>query len=450
VPRIVIIGGVAAGTSAASQAKRRAPSAEVVLLERGPDVSYGACGIPYNIADPDRPLEDLVAVSAERFRVERGIDVRTRHEVTDIDPAARMLSVRALDGGASYTLGYDALVISTGASAQRPSLPGAQLSGVFTLRELSDGRRLKDYIAARAPQRALILGGGFIGVEMAEGLRERGIAVKILERSGQIAGGFADPVAAALNEQLARHAVDVQTGVQVSAIERVGDELVVHSDRGSLRGELVLLAVGVRPNVALAQRAGVRLGESGAIAVDTQQRTSLPQVFAAGDCAETIQLVTGKPTWVPLGTTANKQGKVAGANATGAHEQFRGIVGTAAFKVFDIEVARTGLSARDVEREGYDALLSLSEHKSRAGSFPGGTPVSTALFVERGSGRLLGAQMAGEDAGKRINVLATALAARMTVDDLQGLDLAYAPPIAPVYDPILVAASVARKQLARD
>jgi len=441
--RIVVIGGVAAGMSAASQAKRRRPDAEVIVLERGPDVSYGACGIPYNIEDPAREIDDLVVIAAERFRTERGIDLRTGHEAIGLDVAGRTVRVRERSG--EYDLGYDRLVIATGAAAVRLPLPGADLPGVFVVRELRDGAAIKQHLAATRARRAVIIGAGYVGVEMAEALRGRGLEVTVLEKADQVVPGFEPAIAAIVQDELVRHGTRVETGVSVTAIE---PGLAVQTDRGAVPADLVVVAVGIRPNVALARAAGIGLGDTGAIAVDDEQRTSAPDVFAAGDCAEARHLISGHLAWVPLGTTANKQGKIAGANAAGAAERFAGIVGTAGFKAFDLEVGRTGLGLAEARHLGFDAIASRSRHKSRGHSYPGGTDVTTVLVVERATGRLLGAQMIGEDAGKRIDVLATALHAGMTVDDLEGLDLAYAPPLAPVYDPVLIAATVARKELA--
>lgn len=447
--RIVVIGGVAAGMSAASQARRRDPRSEVVVLERGPYVSYGACGMPYNLLDPARRMDDLVVLSPERLRSERGIDVRTRHEALSIDPARRVVAARDLEADRRYELPYDALVIATGAEAVRPPLPGLDLPGVFLLRELTDGAAMKRFLAERAPARAVIVGAGYIGMEMAEALRGRGLAVTVLEKVDQILPGFVTPVVEVVQAELARNEVRVETGVAVRGVVLADGALRVETDRGAHPADLVLVSVGVRPRVALARAAGVALGPTGAIAVDDGMRTSVPGVFAAGDCAEARHLVTGLPAYVPLGTTANKQGKVAGANAAGADERFGGIVGSAAFKVFELEVGRTGLGPAEAARAGLDAVAAASTHRTRGHGYPGSRSLTTVLLVERGSGRLLGAQqVGGEGVAGRIGVLATALTARMTVDQLEQLDLAYAPPLAPVYDPILIAANVAAKALA--
>ncbi|HKP63092.1 MAG TPA: FAD-dependent oxidoreductase [Polyangiales bacterium] len=451
-PRIVVIGGVAAGTSAASQAKRRQPGAEVILLERGEFVSYGACGIPYNLQDPQKPVEALIAVSAERFRSERHIDLRLRQEVQAIDASRKRLQVQDRAREHDYQLDYDELVICTGAEPAPLPVPGGDLPGVFQLRELSDGARLKRFLAERAPRSALIVGAGYIGMELAETLRARGLEVGVLEKGRDVVPGFDGAIAELVRAELSDHGVAVETEIELQAIERSPSAtaaLSARTNRSRFEADLVLVAVGVRPNVALAKQAGVKLGQSGAIAVDDQQRTNLPGVWAAGDCAEARHVVSGQPVWIPLGTTANKQGKVAGANAAGGGERFAGVAGTGIFQVFELQVARTGLGPGELSRQGIDAERSQSTHGSRANSVQGGRPIRTVLFTQP-DGRLLGAQMAGRDGvGGRIDVFATALHAGLRVQQIEGLDLAYAPPFAPVYDPIAIAATVAKKALAK-
>lgn len=446
--RIVVIGGVAAGMSAASQIKRRQPGWEVIALERGPYVSYGACGMPYNIEDPARSIEDLVVITPERFRDERKIDLRTEHEVVRIDPNNKTVDVRDLRAGRDYELSYDRLVIATGASAIRLPLAGADLDGVFILRELSDGAAIKEAIAARSPHHVSIVGGGYIGLEMADILRQRGIEVTIFERLPQLAAGFDPKLAQLVREEVERHGVEVRTEASVQGFQQRGSGLIVRAGAEDLPTDLIIVSVGVRPNVGLAMAAGVELGPTGAIAVDDRQRTNVSDIYAAGDCAEALHLVTQAPTWIPLGTTANKQGKTAGAVIAGADERFAGIVGTAAFKVLDLQVGRTGLSLEEAQRAGFDAFRSESTHRTRGHNFPGSGPVTTVLTVERGTGRLLGAQQVAPDGVQgRINVYATALTAKMDLEAIGALDLAYAPPLAPVYDPILISATVGLKDL---
>ncbi|MBI5907529.1 MAG: FAD-dependent oxidoreductase [Burkholderiales bacterium] len=448
--RIVIVGGVAAGMSAASQARRRNPKAEVIVLQRGGHISYSACGMPYNIGDPDRKIEDLVILDVDSARKERGIDVRTGHDAVSIDPAARMVAVRQIDGARGYEIAWDRLILTTGASAIRPNLPGLDLPGVFVVRELEDADAIKSYLRKTSVTKAVIVGAGYIGLEMADALHGLGVEVSVLEKGEQILPGFAPAIIDEAGHELLRNSISVRTGVDLRSIESMGADLAVNTDSGSVSGQLVIIAVGARPNVELAESSGIRLGITGAIAVDDGMRTSVPDIFAAGDCAEAHHLVLDRPVWIPLGTTANKQGKVAGANAAGANEVFGGIVGTAGFKLFDLEVARTGLGERDIASAGLTAVTAVSHHHTRARNYPGDKPITTVIYIESGSGRLLGAQMiGGESVAKRVDVFATALHAKMTVGQVESLDLSYAPPFAPVYDPILIAATVGLKELSR-
>ena len=448
--RIVVIGGVAAGMSAASQARRRDPACEVIVLERGRDISYSACGMPYNIGDPRRALDDLVILDAATARNERGIDVRTRHEVVGIDLARRLVNVVNLDTAQAYALTWDRLVLANGAAAVRPALSGIDQPGVFVLRDLDDARSIKQHFAEAEVTGAIVVGAGYIGMEMADVLHGMGIAVTMLEKLGHVLPGFAPAIVEVARGELDRQGVRVHTGTSLLSVQRDAADLVVRTDGGEFRAQLVIVSVGTRPDVALAAKAGIELGASGAIAVDAALRTSAPDVYAAGDCAEAQHLVLDRPVWIPLGTTANKQGKVAGANAAGGDERFGGIVGSAGFKLFDLEIARTGLGDAEIGRAGIDAVEAVSQHHSRAKSYPGAKPITTVVYAERGSGRLLGAQMIGGDTvAKRIDVFATALHAHMTLAQVEALDLSYAPPFAPVYDPVLIAASVGVKALAK-
>jgi len=444
--RILVVGGVAAGMSAASQAKRRVPTAEVVVFERGHDISYGACGIPYKLASAAGSLDALVAVSVQDARSKRGIDLRLGCDATSIDTDKRVLTVRGPAGVRREP--YDSLVIATGARAVVPELPGLELPGVFTVRTLEDARRIKAYLGSRGAKRAVVLGGGYVGLEMVEALSRRGLEVTVLEQGPRFMPSYDPDIAELCSRELRRHGTVIRLGTAAHKLVTRSDGLRVATDTDELRADIVIVAIGVRPNSELAERAGLQLGVGQAIAVDTAQRTSAAGVYAAGDCAEAYHRVLGKNAWIPLGTTANKQGRIAGANASGAEERFAGIVGSAAFKVFGTEIARTGLGQGELEKAGRQFVRTVSRQGAHASSV--GTPaeLATVTFCEPGSGKLLGAQMAGEGVvGKRIDVLATALYAGLTVHDLTQLDLTYAPPIAPVYDPVLIAGAVAEKAL---
>lgn len=448
--RVVVIGGVAAGMSAASQIRRRAPKTRVTVFERGDRISYGACGMPYNIEDPDREMDDLVVLTPDEARAKRGIGLALRSEVVGLDLAAGAVAVRDLEAGAERLEPFDKLVIATGARAVRLPLAGFDLPGVLVLRDFDDGAAVKAALAS-GPRRAVVVGAGYIGMEMAHVLTARGLAVTVLERMPQLLPGWHADTVARVGEVLAEHGVDYRTGITVEGAEAGagGRVAAVVTDDGRFEADLVLVAAGVRPNVELATGAGLRIGDTGAIWVNQYQQTSHEAVWAAGDCAEAYHRVLRRNAWIPLGTTANKQGRTAGANISGAVERYPGIVGTAGFVVFELEVARSGLGEEEARAEGFDPVAVTIRQRSRAHAYPGGSPVQVRLVADRETGLLLGGELAGrEGAALRVDILAAALAAHMTVADLQALDLVYAPPFAPVWDPVLVAANQLAKEVA--
>jgi NADPH-dependent 2,4-dienoyl-CoA reductase/sulfur reductase-like enzyme len=441
--RVIVVGGVAAGMSAASQIRRRHPKTKVIVLERGNHISYGACGMPYNIEDPERSIDDLVVLSAEEARSNRGIDLRLRHQANEIDLDAGTVSVTDSDNDRNFCESFDALVIATGARAIRLPLPGFDLPGVEVLRDLNDGAAIKQALE-NGPRHAVVVGAGYIGMEMAHVLAARGLKVTVLERLPQLLPGWHKETVAVVAETLTKQGVEYHTGVTVEAAEAGSDGRVasVVTDGGTFDADLVLVAAGVRPNVELASGSGLRIGDTGAIWVNQHQQTSHPTVWAAGDCAEAYHRILRRNAWIPLGTTANKQGRIAGANVVGAGQRLRGIVGTAGFVVFDLEVARTGIGEQEAKDEGFDPVAVTIRQRSRAHGYPDGVPVHVHLVADRETGLLLGGELTGtEGAALRVNTLATALAAHMTVTDLQNLDLVYAPPFASVWDPVLVAAN---------
>jgi NADPH-dependent 2,4-dienoyl-CoA reductase/sulfur reductase-like enzyme len=441
--RVLVVGGVAAGMSAASQIRRRHPETRVTVFERGDYISYGACGMPYNIEDPEREIDDLVVLTAEHARKKRGIDLRLRHEAKELDVERGTLVVVDLDSGTESHEPFDALVIATGARAIRLSLDGFDLPGVEVLRDLADGAAIKNALKD-GPKNAVVIGAGYIGMEMAHVLTERGLSVTILEKLPQLLAGWHEETVAVVEETLSNRGVEFHTGATVQAAEAGSDGRVaaVLTDDGRFEADLVLVAAGVRPNVELAKTGGLRIGDTGAIWVNQQQQTSHEAVWSAGDCAEAYHRVLRRNTWFPLGTTANKQGRIAGANVVGANQRFSGIVGTCGFMVFDLEVARSGLGEEEAKQEGFDPVAVTIRQRSRAHGYPDGAPIQVHLVADRETGLLLGGEFAGrEGAALRSNTLATALAGHMTVADLQNLDLVYAPPFASVWDPVLVAAN---------
>lgn len=418
--RLLVIGGVAAGLSAAARARRIDPSLEIVVLEKGAAISYGACGLPYYLEGRVRRAEQLIVHTPEYFRKERNIAVRTGARVVSISHPRREV---ALENG--ERVHYDRLVIATGARPRPTDFEGATLPHVFTLHTLADAERLKAYLRDKQPKQALVIGAGYIGLETADALRRNGLAVTVVEQGPHVLGRADAELTRAVRERLERFRVELQLNTRASDVAA---------------RELVILATGLQPNVEIAVDAGLEIGRTGAIRVDEHMETNLPGVYAAGDCAEALHLVTGRPAYIPLGTTANKMGRVAGANAAGRRERFAGVVGTAILNIFGMGVAFSGLSVDQARREGFSPVSARITAHSRAGYF-GGKPITVELLADAGSRRLLGGSVWGEDGVEgRINVIATALHSRMRVEDLEQIDLAYAPPFATVWDPVLIAA----------
>lgn len=443
--RLIVIGGVAAGMSAAAKAKRTARDLEVVVYEKGPYISYAACGMPYYIAGDIADAQELIVRTPEQMG-KQGVEVHIHHEVTAIDPQAGTVRVRNLEAGQEVVEHYDKLVIATGALPVQPPLPSSDLPTVFSLRPLESGLAVRRFLDEEKPRRAVVVGGGYIGVEMAETFRRRGLEVTMVIRSGKVMRATLDGDVQALAEaELASQGVSVVQDMAI-AFEGNGRLAAVVAEGDRYPCDLALMGMGARPNVELARAAGVALGATGAIATDEEMATNLPGVYSAGDCAEALHLVSGEPAYIPLGSTANKQGRVAGENAAGAKATFGGVVGTMVVRCFDLVVARTGLTTAAARAAGFEVRETMIRAKDISHYFPGAADINVKLVVDAETDRLLGGQIAGrKGVAKRIDVLATALHGRMTVDDLRRLDLSYAPPLAPVWDPILVAANVAAK-----
>ncbi|MGI5214530.1 FAD-dependent oxidoreductase [Plantactinospora sp. CA-290183] len=445
--RLVVIGGDAAGMSAASQARRRRgpDDLEIVAFERGHFTSYSACGIPYWVGGLIDNQADLISRDPETFRTEHHIDVRLRHEVVAIDLDRREVVARAWDdGGREVRERFDQLVYAAGAVPITPDWARTDTAGIFGVQTLDDGASLLAWLEGEPrPRRAVVIGGGYIGVEMAEALIQRGLSVTLVERSPEPMSTVDPDMGALVRQALCGLGLDVRSGVTVTGLEsRDGRVAAVHTDEGSLPADIVVLGLGVRPNTKLAAEAGLPLGLTGAIRVDLGMRVvGVPGVWAAGDCVESVHLVSGQMVHIPLGTHANKQGRVAGINIGGGYATFTGVVGTAVTRVCNLEVGRTGLRERDATAAGFEFVTAKVESTSRAGYFPGAEKMTVKLVAERHTGRLLGAQIVGRsEAAKRIDVLAVAVWNKMTVAEMANLDLGYAPPYSPVWDPVLVAA----------
>lgn len=434
--RVVVIGGDAGGMAAVSQIRKGRPHDEVVVLERGRWTSYAACGIPFYVGgELGDDISSLVARSPEAHR-RSGIDLRTSSEATAIDLASRRVEVRDLETDRAYQLDFDRLLIGTGGRPMRPPLPGIDLEMVQGAHTLDDAQRLAQ-LAGAGGLRVVVVGSGFIGIEMAEALTRREVPTVVLERLDQplaiLDPDLAERVAAAIRAG----GIDLRTGAEVVGFE---PGAVLTAD-GAVAADLVILGIGTAPNSDLAHAAGLELGVRGAIRVDDHQRTSADGVYAAGDCTETVHLVTGERVHVPLGTYANKQARVAGINLGGGDARFPGVLGTAITRFGELEISRTGASSDEAARAGFDAVTITVDANTRAHYYPGAAPITVRLLAERGTGRVLGAQiLGGPGAGKRIDTCAVAITARWTLQDLLDADLAYAPPFSPVWDPVAIAA----------
>jgi NADPH-dependent 2,4-dienoyl-CoA reductase/sulfur reductase-like enzyme len=442
--RLLVIGGDAAGMSAASQARRLTDrdELEIVVVERGRFTSYAACGIPYWIAGMIEDRDALIARTPERFR-EQGIDVRTRHEALSVDTAGRTVAVRDLEADEELELGYDELLIATGATPLRPPIDGIDTDGVLGVQTLEHGQRVLDVLGDRAPRRAVVIGAGYIGIEMAEAMCLRDIEVHVVDLAPQPMATLDPALGARVADAMRGMGMQLDLGAAVDAIEAGDDGWVraVVADGRTIDADIVFLGTGTRPLSDLARDADVPIGVSRGIVTDRRQRTPVDGVWAAGDCAETFHRVSRRPVSIALGTIANKQGRVAGLNLGGEYGAFPGVLGTAVTKVCEIEMARTGLGERQAQDAGFEVVAATIDAKTRAHYYPGASPIAVKLVAERGSGRLLGGQIVGQEgAAKRIDGLALAVWNEMTVDELSQVDLAYAPPFSPVWDPVLIAA----------
>ncbi len=445
--RLVVIGGNAAGLSAASHAKRKKPDIEALIFEKSPYASYGSCGLPYYIEGLVRDPMELIAIPIDSLRSKRGLDVRVMHEATGIDTEKKRVRVKDIKENREFEVSYDWLVISTGASPIKPPLPGIDINGVFTLRTLEDGMRIERFIREESPKRVAIIGGGYIGMELAEAFSVQGFDVTVIEKLPRVLSNFDVEFSKRAQEKLREKGVRLILGSGVKVIE--GDRIVkrVITEAETVETDLALLGVGIKPQVTLAKESGIEIGETGAIRVNERAETNIRGVYACGDCAEAHHRILGRGVWIPLGDTANKQGRVAGANIVGEGVSFPGIIGSAATKVFDIELARTGLGEEEAKREGFDITATLIESSTRAHYYPNRKSIMIKLISEKSTQKLLGAQaIGGEGVAKRIDVLATAIGAGMTLDEIAWLDLTYVPPVAPVWDPVLVAAQVGMRR----
>ncbi|MFH9013455.1 FAD-dependent oxidoreductase [Streptomyces sp. NPDC017943] len=450
--RLVVVGGDAAGMSAASQARRlKGPDElEIVAFERGHFTSYSACGIPYWVGGAVTGRDRLIARTPEEHRA-RDIDLRLRTEVTALDVEGRRVRARDLDSGEETWTAYDRLVIATGARPIRPEMPGADAEGVHGVQTLDDGQALIDTLERTPGRRAVVVGAGYIGVEMAEALINRGYEVTVVNRGAEPMSTLDPDMGRLVHEAMVGLGITMVGDAEVTKILTREDGRVraVTTQDAEFPADVVVLGIGVRPETSLARRAGLPLGAHGGLLTDRSMRVrGHEDVWAGGDCVEVFDLVSGQERYIPLGTHANKHGQIIGTNAGGGYATFPGVVGTAVSKVCDLEIARTGLREKDAHRAGLRFEAVTVESTSRAGYYPGASPMTVKMLAEVRTGRLLGVQIVGrEGAGKRVDVAAVALTAGMTVEQMTALDLGYAPPFSPVWDPVLVAARKASSKI---
>lgn len=432
--RIIIIGAVAAGTSAAAKARRNTEEADIIIYEKDSFISYSGCGMPYYIGDIVENADELSPRTPEYFKHKYNVDILILHEVLSINPEKKTLEIKSLATGEIFTDTYDSLIIATGAKAVIPNIIGVNSINVFTLRNINDMNKIKNFINLNNPKSAVIIGTGSIGLEMCENLKKLGIEIKMVEKLPQVTPGLDSDMAVYVKEHLEKNGVTIIT--DVSAYEINGNSVKL-SDGTTLHADIIIISVGIQPDTALAKQANIELGIAGAIKVDAKMMTNQKDVFACGDCIESFHVITGKTMYRPLGSTANKTGRIAGDCASGGNLEFRGILGTWIFEIFDMAVAQTGLSEHEAIKQGYDIAV-CHNIKPNKPEYMGGKEMVIKGIANKIDGRLLGVQIIGfEGVDKRIDVFATAITFKAKVDDLFHLDLAYAPPFSTTKDPVM-------------
>ena len=440
--KLVVIGGDAAGMSAASKVRRAQPDREIVVFERGNHTSYAACGMPYFIAGQVSESDQLIARKPEVFREKQNIDVRIRHEVINIDVDSKKVEVRNITEDSTFWESYDELLIATGASPIRPDFEGIDSDGIFGLSTLQTGIDVFDYIEKHSPKKAVIVGGGYIGIEMAESLLDLDMEVTLFDMAPQVMTTMDKDMADLIAEYMRESGVNLYLNEKLDSFEaKNGSVTSVLTDQREVEAELVILGMGVKPNAVLTDGTPIETGVKGAIKVDKKLQTSVPGVWAAGDCAESYHLINKEKTWIALGTVANKHGLVAGINLSGGDLEFPGVCGTAITKFKDLEISRTGLSEKEMEESDIKYKTAMIESRTRSGYYPGSDKITVKLIAEEKNGKVLGGQIVGfAGSAKRIDTIVTAITAGMTAQNIVDLDLSYAPPFSPVWDPVQTAA----------
>jgi NADPH-dependent 2,4-dienoyl-CoA reductase/sulfur reductase-like enzyme/rhodanese-related sulfurtransferase len=446
--RLLVIGGVAAGPKAAAKARRCDPEMEIVIYQVEDEISYAGCGLPYYIGGVIKKRQELISRTPGQFAQE-GIKVLKNRRIERIDVQNRAVSGQKIGSGETFTDHFDRLVIATGAYPIRPRIEGIDLKNVFYLRSIFDADAIFEQIQSEGIQNVVIAGGGYIGLEMAESLVHLGKNVTIVELAPQILTLLDEDFAGILRQYLEKKGVKIFTSEGIKALRgKEGKVTHLQTIAREIEANGVLMSLGIRPQVELAKQAGLKIGETGAIWVNEKMETTAEGVYAAGDCAETTNLITGKKVWVPLGSTANKQGRVVGVNVCGGNATFPGVMGTAVFKTFDFNVAKTGLNMREAEKEGFHPVQAIVRGFDRAHYYPGGKESALKVIADKETGRILGGQAVGEGpSDKFIDILAMALHGKMTCQQLASVDLAYAPPFSPALSPVIVAANVLMNKL---
>ncbi|MCD6413811.1 MAG: FAD-dependent oxidoreductase [Elusimicrobia bacterium] len=444
--RILVIGGGAAGMSAATQARRFDKNAEITVIEKSGFVSYGACGLPYFISGEVKTAEKLIVYTPEYFKNSRNINVFTRTKASRINSSKKTVESVNLKTGEKREIPYDKLVLASGGT---PFNLFGNIKNAFKLKFVEDGIAIRNFIEKNNPRKAAIIGAGYIGLEAAEAFRKLGLTVAVFEKAPKILPAADDEISKIVERELSKNGVTVVTGISAE-MKNTGEKILVKAGKNENKFDFALIAGGFAPSVSLAKGAGLELGTTGAISVNDRMQTNIPSIFAAGDCVEVRDIVTGTPVFYPLGTTANKTGRVAGTNAAGGTAVFSGIVRTSVSKIFSLCVGRTGLSQHEAAAFSNNAMAVVSTSPSRAHYYPGGGKITTKLIFSAGSGKILGAQMAGADGvAKRLDIWAVAVQKGMTIREIAEADLCYSPPFAPVWDPVLRAANKALLELKR-
>ncbi len=440
--KLVVIGGDAAGMSAASKVRRAQPDREIVVFERGKHTSYAACGMPYYIAGQVSDSDQLIARKPEVFREKQNIDVRILHEVIKIDTEGRRVEVKNLEDNRTFWESYEELLIATGASPIRPDFEGIESDGIFGLSTLQTGIDVFDYIEKNSPKRAVIVGGGYIGIEMAEALLDLDMKVTLFDMAPQVMTTMDKDMADLIADYMRDSGVDLYLNEKLEKFEsKNGTVTSVKTDKRNEDADLVILGMGVNPNTALTDGTPIEAGVKGAIKVNKKLQTTVPGIWAAGDCSESYHLIKKEQTWIALGTVANKHGLVAGINLSDGDMEFPGVCGTAITKFKELEISRTGLSEKELEESGIKFKTATIESRTRSGYYPGSDKITVKLIAEESSGKVLGGQIVGfPGSAKRIDTIVTAITAGMTAQNIVDLDLSYAPPFSPVWDPVQTAA----------